>query len=188
MPNQAQIPAEAPKFRVGVYRVLVGDTDELKLERHKARGAAVMAEFTNADDVTVLSWGDAADEEPHEFVELLVAVVGSPEVQSAATSVITWMGLKLAEKAIDDASTAGFKALARRIFRAQKAEKQVNDAWITGPDGAPRITMFPPEWGSGSRTVAEIVFSDHSRVEFHAPPDGWTGDPELERSGDRLKS
>ena len=61
-------------------------------------------------------------------MELLVEVASSPQVQGAAASVITWIGVKLADHAVDSAISAGFKALARKIFRIQKGEPRVNDA------------------------------------------------------------
>ena len=139
-------------FRVGVYRVQIGDTNTLSLERHQARAAALRAEFTQDDDVQVLDWGDNDDPQPHEFVELLVEVVSSPAVQAAVTSVITWIGMKLAEKAVDEAITAGFKTLARRIFRTQRSDKRVSDAWLKGRKGSPTVELFPPEWGPGGKT------------------------------------
>src|SRR5262245_21655993 len=95
MSGETEKPVNAVEFKVGVYRVLVGDTPELQRERHRARGAAVIAAFSTDEDVKVLSWGDTEDEQPHELVELLIAVAGSPVVQSAATSVLTLIGSSL---------------------------------------------------------------------------------------------
>jgi hypothetical protein len=93
----------------------------------------------------------------------------------------------VAEKTLDTALSAGFTSLARKVFRMQKAEKRVSDAWIEGPDaGYPGLVMFPPEWGPGGKTVASITFSDGSSAEFHPPRGERTGDPELEPSSDRL--
>ena len=186
-------PPVTVELRVGVYRIQVDELDQteqtrkLQEARHRARGAAVKTEFSKADDVVVLDWDATDAPEPHELVELLVAVAMSPPVQGAAASVITWIGVKLADHAVDATISAGFKALARKIFRIHKAEPRVSDAYInTGPSRWPELSLYPPEW-SGRNTVAAIYFEDGSRVEFHPPPGGWTGEPELDPPADRLK-
>jgi hypothetical protein len=121
-------------------------------------------------------------------VAVAVAVAGRPAVQAAAGSVIAWIGMKLADKAVDEAISVGLKTLARKIFRTQKAEQRVSDAWVTGPGGSPRLELFPPEWVGGDKCVARIVFDDGSSVTYHAPPGGWTGDPELDPAPERLQS
>jgi hypothetical protein len=188
MLEETRGPEGVRNFEVGVYRVLVGDTPELARERQRARTTAILAEFKTQDGLDVSDWGDTEDEEPHELVVLLVAVAGQPAVQAAAGSVIAWIGMKLADKAVDEAISAGFKTLARKIFRTQKAEQRVSDAWVTGPDGSPRLELFPPEWVGGPKRVAQIVFDDGSSVIYQAPPGGWTGDPDLDPSPERLES
>lgn len=184
---------DAIKYKVWVYRILRDeepDQTALKVERHRARGAAVKAEFKDTEELKVLDWGDVDSEEPHELVELIVAVATSPAVHGAAATAVTWLGLKLADHAVDSAISAGLKALARKVFRMQKEEKRVSDVLI-GPAhdgqpgvGAPRVQLFPPEWDG--KTVASIWFDDGSGVEFHPPPGGWTGDPELDPAADRI--
>jgi hypothetical protein len=89
MTDARPTPEPEIQFKLGVYRVLVGDTEELARERQKARGAALVAEFEDADDVTVLDWGDTRDEKPHELVELLVVLASSSAVQAAAGTGVT---------------------------------------------------------------------------------------------------
>lgn len=187
-------PDGAIKFKVGVYRVQVDEkiSDyDLRKDRHKKRGAAITAEFEDASNVQVLEWGDTDSEEPHELVEL-IAMVTSADVQAAALSVVGWIGIQLADHAVDSAISAGMKTLARKAFRMQKKEKLVSDVVIGRVDAGshervpPELTVFPPEWDG--RTVAQIWFEDGSRVEFHPPPGGWTGDPELEPAAHRISS
>ena len=195
MSDETPTPHDVVELHVGVYRVQVDEWDEtdetkqLQKERHDARGAAVKAEFQDdPDGIRVLAWGNTEAEEPHELVELVVEVVTSPQVQGAAASVLTWIGLKLADKGLDSAISADFTAVARKIFRTQKAEPRVNDAWINaGNQRYPELHLYPPEWSGGS-TVAAIDFADGSRIEFHPPPGGWTGAPELDPPEDRLSS
>jgi hypothetical protein len=173
-------------FKVNVYRVQVDDTPELAIERQRARRRVMDEELSHMDGAVVTDWGDTCDEEPHELVTVLVDFVSSPAVQAAGASVLTWIGTKLAEKLVDEGVTAGFKALARRIFRIQKREKQVSDAWIEGPTGSPTVHLYPPEWGAGGKQVAAVYFTDGSSVTFNAPPNGWTGDPQLDPAPERL--
>lgn len=183
----------AINYKVWVYRVLHDeepDQTALKVERHRARGAAVKAAFKDSEELKVLDWGDVDSEEPHELVEILVAVATSPAVQGAAVTAVTWLGAKLADHAVDAAISAGLKSLARKVFRMQRDEKRVSDVliWPARDDrpgvGSPQVQLFPPEWNG--KTVASIWFDDGSRVEFHPPLGGWTGDPELDPAAERI--
>jgi hypothetical protein len=104
----------------------------------------------------VTDWGDTDDSRSHEYVELLLGAAATPVFQYAIVPGIKWIGLKLAEKAVDTALSELAKAVVAGLRPKQEA-KQLLDFIIKLPDGT-QIAVDPPD---RSATIT-ITFADGS--------------------------
>jgi hypothetical protein len=134
---------------LGVYRRLdnrfegLSDDSPRALELHNRRKDALHAVFDDDSDVRVTDWGDTDDSRPHEYVEVALAAVASTVFHYAIVPGIKWLGLKLAEKAIDTALSELVSAVVAKLRPKQEA-KQLLDVRITLPDGT-LISVDPPD-------------------------------------------
>ena len=104
------------QIKVGVFRRLdnrfenLSDDSPQALELHNRRKEALHEVFDGRKSVEVIDWGQTDDAQPHEFVEI---VVGAPAVKVFRYAVVPglkFLGQKLAEKAVDEASGELVKA------------------------------------------------------------------------------
>ena len=85
------------QITLGVYRDLsnrqAGEPDDGPLARaaHEKR-RLVLEEDLNEPCFKVVDWGKTKDTKPHEWVQVVVDVVTSPEAQAAATSAVIFLG------------------------------------------------------------------------------------------------
>jgi hypothetical protein len=136
-------------LKLGVYRRLdnrvegTSDDSDHALELHNRRKAALHEAFDNDPAIQVADWGDTDDSSPHEFVELVLGAAGTAALNYAIVPGIKWLGLKLADKAVDRAIAELTKAIVARL-RPRQENKQLLDFTITLPDGT-QIAVDPPD-------------------------------------------
>ena len=152
---------------LGVYRRLdnrladLPDDGPLALELHIRRRDALHAAFDTESGIEVMNWGGTDDANSHEFVELSLAGVAGAVFTYAVVPGITWLGKKLAEKAVDTAMSELAKIVVAKLRPKQDA-KQVLDFAITLPDGT-RIVVDPADRSAS----ISISFKDGKVASFN---------------------
>ena len=119
----------------------------------------------------VLNWGDTDDTESHEWVQLVIGLVGMPVFQYAVVPGLKFVGEKLAEKAVDETTSQLVKAVIS-WFRPKQEEKKILDFSITLPDKT-LISVDPPD---GNATI-RIGFADGKVESITYQKDPQQGDP-----------
>jgi hypothetical protein len=134
---------------LGVYRRLdnrlenQADDSPRALELHIRRRDALHSAFDGESEIKVVTWGDADDVKPHEFVEVSLSWVAGAVFTYAVVPGLQWLGKKLAEKAVDTALSELAKKVVAKLRPKQEA-KQLLDFQITLPDGT-WISVDPPD-------------------------------------------
>ena len=134
---------------VGVYRRLdnrfegLSDDSPRALELHNRRKEALHDAFDGDPVIRVTNWGETDDSHPHEFVEVALSATATAVFQYAIVPGVKWLGLKLAEKAIDTALGELAKAIVAKLRPKQEA-KQLLDFSIKLPDGT-TVAVDPPD-------------------------------------------
>jgi rhamnogalacturonyl hydrolase YesR len=125
---------------LGVYRRLdnrsegLSDDSPRALELHNLRKDALHAVLDSDPAIQVMDWGATDDPRPHEYVEIALGAAATAVFQYAIVPGVKWLGLKLAEKAVDTALGELAKAIVAKLRPKQEA-KQMLDFIITLPDG-----------------------------------------------------
>lgn len=133
---------------LGVYRLLdnrfegLSDDSPRALELHNRRKDALHAVFDGDPIIQVTNWGKANDSRPHEYVELVLGVVSTVAFHYAIVPGIKWLGLMLAEKAVDTTLSEIAKRIISKLHPKQKA-KQLLNITIKLPDNT-EIIVDPP--------------------------------------------
>lgn len=154
-------------IRLSVYRCFddraQGEPDDAASARelHERRLHALEDALDKGDEeIHVLDWGETKDSEPHELVELVVGVGGPAALKYVVVPALTMLGEKLVELGTDRAASELVKAVVSRLWPKQQA-KQLNDYWITLPNGT-RVAVEPPDrqttitvTGSGSSVTID---------------------------------
>ncbi len=134
---------------LGVYRRLdnrfegLSDDSPRALELHNRRKDALHAILDSDPIIRVTDWGDTDDSRPHEYVEVLLGAAAAAVFQYAIVPGVKWLGIKLAEKAVDTALSELAKAVVAKLRPKQEA-KQLLDFVIKLPDGT-QISVDPPD-------------------------------------------
>ncbi len=165
------------QIRVGVFRRLdnrlenLDDNSPRALELHNRRKEALHEVFDSEKSIVVLDWGDTDDTKSHEFVELVIGFVGPPVFKYAIVPGLKYLGQKLAEKAVDEASSELVKAVVSWLGLKQK-EKKIQEFVVTMPDKT-EIRLNPPEFGA----VLQIQFAGGKvdSINYTQPPLSPTG-------------
>jgi hypothetical protein len=145
---------------LGVYRRLdnrfegLPDDSPRGLELHERRKRALHDVFGDQKGIAVLSWGDTDDTKSHEWVQLVIGLVGMPVFHYAIVPGLRFVGEKLAEKAVDETTSELVKAVVS-WFRPKQEEKKILDFSITLPDKT-LITVDPPD----RNATIHIQFAD----------------------------
>ena len=126
------------------------DTSHLALVLHNRRRDALHAVLDGDRNLRVLDWGKTDDTTPHEFVEIALSATATAVFTYAIIPGVKWIGVKLAEKAVDTAVGEVVKALFAKLRPMQDA-KQMLDFVVSLPDGT-RITVDAPD-RSGTVTI-----------------------------------
>ena len=132
-----------------VYRRLdnrfegLSDNSPRALELHNRRKDALHAVLDGDPIIRVTDWGLTDDSRPHEFAEIALGAAATAVFQYAIVPGVKWLGLKLAEKAVDTALGELAKAIVAGLRPKQEA-KQILDFIITLPDGT-KIAVDPPD-------------------------------------------
>ena len=132
-----------------VYRRLdnrlegLSDDSPRALELHNRRKDALHGVLDGDYIIRVMDWGNTDDSRPHEYVELALGVAATTVFQYAIVPGVKWLGLKLAEKAVDTAIGELAKAIVTKLRPKQEA-KQLLDFTIKLPDGT-QISVDPPD-------------------------------------------
>jgi hypothetical protein len=137
------------RITLGVYRRLdnrfegLSDDSPRALELHNRRKDALHAVLDGDPIIRVTDWGDTDDLRPHEYVEVLLGAAATAVFQYAIVPGVKWLGLKLAEKAVDTTLSELAKAVVAKLRPKQEA-KQLLDFTIKLPDGT-QIAVDPPD-------------------------------------------
>jgi len=102
-------------------------------------------------DVTVFDWGQTDDKLSHEYVELVIAA-GYAILKYVITPGLKLLGEKLAEKAVEEASSNIVRWVVSKLRPAQERE-EVLDFHIDLADGT-HIRVDPPERGEAEIHVS----------------------------------
>jgi hypothetical protein len=152
--------AVTAQVTLGVFRRLdnrlenLDDDSPRGLELHNLRKGALHEVFGKENGIVVLDWGQTDDTQSHEFVELVVGLVGLPVFKYAVLPAVKFLGKKLAEKAVDEASSELVKAVVSWLGLKQK-ENKIQDFVVTLPDKT-EIKLYPPQLGG----ALEIRFAN----------------------------
>jgi hypothetical protein len=147
--HREQSAPNLPRIQIGVFRRLdnrfenLPDDSPRGLELHNRRKEALHEVFSVEKSVLVLDWGQTDDTKSHEYVELLIGAVATPAFQYLIVPGLKFIGQKLAEKAVDEATSELVKAVVAR-FRPKQEEKKILDFSITLPDKT-IISVDPPD-------------------------------------------
>lgn len=134
-------------IRLEVYRRLdnraegLGDDSPRALELHNRRRQALHDVLDGIDALTVKDWGYTDDSQPHEVVQLVLALAASPQLQVVVVPALSFVGGLLVKGGLGTAISEGVKALMSRLWPKQQQE-QVLDYTIVLPDGS-RIRCDP---------------------------------------------
>jgi len=132
-----------------VYRRLdnrfegLSDDSPRALELHIRRKDALHAALGGDSGIRVVDWGEANDSRPHEYVEVVLGAAASAVFQYVIVPGVKWLGIKLAEKAVDTALSEIAKVIVARL-RPKQESKQLLDFRIQFPDGTV-ISVDPPD-------------------------------------------
>jgi hypothetical protein len=142
------------KIKLGVFRRFDPQGEQgssgaaRSLELHNQRKTALHHVFDNASqEVLVADWGQTDDDNPHEFVELFIGLIGSAALQYIAVPAFQLLAKKLAEKLIDEASSELAKWMISKLQPKQNA-KEILDFQMTLPDGTMIFVDAPDQNGT----------------------------------------
>ena len=117
---------------LGVYRIqnlkhesLPKASKEL-VKLHNIRKEALHDIFDNQDIAKVISWGDTNDETSHEYVEIILSIIGSAIIQPVLSVALKKLGEKLVENAIDETTSEFVKWVIAKLTKKYK-EKKLSD-------------------------------------------------------------
>jgi hypothetical protein len=104
------------EISVSVYRRLdnrnegFGDDSPRALELHNRRGVALHDALDGQTNWRVVDWGKTDDTKPHELIELCLEILKSAYFQTFALPVLTYIGGRLLDAAIDKSLVEPTKA------------------------------------------------------------------------------
>ena len=164
---------------LGVFRRLdnrfEGQSDDSPraLELHNRRKVALHSVFDGDPVIRVVDWGNTDDSSSHEFVEIVLCAATTAAFQYLVVPGVKWLGIKLAEKAVDTVLGEFAKAIVARLFPRQEG-KELLDFSIKLPDGT-QIMVDPPD----RNATITINFVDGSveSVEYLRAGDQGAGKP-----------
>lgn len=137
---------------LGVYRRLdnrlegLPDDSKRAVELHNQRKEALHEILDNQELAKVIDWGETNDTASHEYVELIVGIIGTKLLQPFIIAGIEEVGKKLAEKAVDETTSEFIKWIISKFIKKQK-EKKIQDFNIKLKGGI-SINIDPPDWRS----------------------------------------
>jgi ATP-dependent Clp protease adapter protein ClpS len=139
-------------IKLGVYRRLYNrlenlpDDSERAVELHNNRKVSLHEILDNQELAKVIDWGDTDDINTHEYVELIIGIIGTKLLEPILISGIKEIGKKLAEKAIDETTSEFVKWIISKFIQKQN-EKKIQDFHIKLKNGT-SIRIDPPDWTS----------------------------------------
>jgi hypothetical protein len=125
---------------LAVYRRLdnrdegLSDDSPRALELHNLRKQALHDALDGRGEVRVLDWGETDDSGPHELVTIVVGAVGAALLTGVVLPAVRLLGQKLAEKAVDEATSGLVQWIVAKLVPKQQA-KQILDFSVSLPDG-----------------------------------------------------
>jgi hypothetical protein len=122
------------QIRIGVYRMdLNVPVPEIILKNHKLRRDALHDAFDN-DEAEVTDWGLTNDDNPHEYVEIILSIAGPALARHVVLPAVRMLFEKIAEKAVD---TFAEKAVSWIIAKLKPTyeKKQIAETIVMLPDG-----------------------------------------------------
>lgn len=143
--------AEDPGSQISilVYRRLdnrnegLGDDSPRALELHNRRRAALHDALDGQANWRVVDWGKTDDTKPHELIELFLEISKSAYFQAFALPVLTYIGGRLLDAAVDKGLVEPVKNLIARL-RGKQEKEEILDFEIRLPDGS-SIRCYPKD-------------------------------------------
>lgn len=145
---------------LGVYRRLYNrleglpDDSPRALELHNFRKEALHDILDDQEVVEIIDWGQTDDTSSHEYVELVLNIIGTTILAPVILTGLKELGKKLAGKAIDETTSEFVKWIISKFVKNQK-EQKIQDFHIRLKDGT-AIRIDPPDWTS----QITVTFSD----------------------------
>ena len=152
---------------IGIYRIfgreleIPIDDDEVKLKLHNKRKVALHETFDNQEEIVVNHWGQTDDEQPHEYVEIIVSAGATLFVNHVVIPVAKKIFEKLADKAIDTVLEKSVSWILSK-FKKKQEEKKIGEYSITLPNGTLLRVTNPKE---GSKIIF-YVNEEPQEVQF----------------------
>lgn len=139
------------KISLGVFRRLddrflelsEADTSKMALALHNKRKNALQDVLKDEKVLKVSDWGDTNDNKPHEFVEIILGIVGKTVFDYALVPGLKYVGKKLAESAVDEAINESVKWVISKL-RGKQESKEILNFQIKLPNGT-TINVDPPD-------------------------------------------
>ncbi len=158
------------KLNLGVYRRLderflelsAAEDAKMALDLHNKRKFALEDVLEDKAVLSVADWGETKDENPHEFVEIALGVVGTTVFKYAIVPGLKFVGEKLAEKLVDETIAESVKWLISKL-RTKQESKEILNFQLKLPDGT-QISVDPPDRNASitiqfkAGTVASIQY------------------------------
>ncbi len=161
------------QIKLGIYRLEPwNDEPPRNREFHELRSSALHGALDDSPLWRVNDWGNTDDDEPHEFVEIVVALVSSPAFQAVALPALGYIGGRLAEAALEATVLEPFKEFIGRLIGRQK-KKELLDFQVSLPDGT-RIQVDPGDTDSRitiHTSQGSVTSVDYSATSEELPAD-----------------
>jgi hypothetical protein len=162
--------AESAEVRLHLYRDLsnriLGEPDDGPMARDAHVRRRVFLEHLETEPgITVVSMGVAADKEPHELAEIMLAIAQNPTVQVALSGAALYVGKVLAGS-IDRALGNVVERLFDKLVSAFRS-KETGDFSIFLPDGSHIVVQ--------ADSTVHIMLNNFGHLEsfrLDSPPDG----------------
>lgn len=141
---------------LGVFRRLdnrlegLSDDSKRALELHNLRKETLHEVLDNQEIFQVIDWGFTDDTQSHEYVEIVLGVIATTVIQPLIIKGLKALGKKLAEKAIDEATSEFIKWIISKLTKKQK-EQKILDFNIKLPDGT--LFKIDPPQGKSEITI-----------------------------------
>lgn len=153
---------------VGVYRIFGGELEkpihdpEVALQFHNMRKEALHDVFDNQDNVSIQNWGETDDTQPHEFVSLAIATIGTTALTNyVLIPAIKFIFERIADKAIDTAMEKSVGWILTKLKKKQQ-EKKIGDCQINLPNG---VVLYLDKPAQGNK-IRYTVDGKWEQIEF----------------------
>jgi hypothetical protein len=128
-------------IELGVYRVrgweldTKQDDEKIALEFHDLRKDSLHEILDSQNEIEIKNWGDTDDQQPHEFVTIVVGIVAPAVANHVVIPVLKKVFEKIADKAVDTVFEKAVSWIVSK-FKKKQDEKKIGEFQVTLPGGA----------------------------------------------------